>query len=99
MTRHDVVELLRSVEPALRAQGVDALYLFGSYARDEARSDSDIDVLVDFQAERGIGLTEYMAPYHVLEHTFPGMEIGYGTRDGVVSHYRPYIEASAVRVF
>ncbi|PZO01924.1 MAG: DNA processing protein DprA [Hyphomicrobiales bacterium] len=99
MTRHDVVELLRSVEPALRAQGVDALYLFGSYARDEGRPDSDLDILVDFQAERGIGLMEYMAPYHVLEQTFPGLEIGYGTRDGLVSHYKPHIESSAMRVF
>lgn len=99
MTRDDVMTLLKCVEPALRAQGVAALYLFGSYARDEARPDSDIDILVDFQALRGIGLTEYMAPYHVLEQTFPGVEIGYGTRDDVVSHYKPYIEAGAVRVF
>lgn len=27
---------------------VKALYLFGSVARDEARADSDVDVLVDF---------------------------------------------------
>lgn len=42
---------------------------------------------------------EYMAPYHVLEQTFPGLEIGYGTRDGLVSHYKPHIESSAMRVF
>lgn len=99
MTRDDVMLQLRSVEPALRAQGVAALYLFGSYARDEARPDSDIDILVDFQADRGIGLTEYMAPYHVLERIFPGVEIGYGTRDDIVSHYKPYIEAGALRIF
>jgi predicted nucleotidyltransferase len=99
MKRQEVMELLKSVEPTLRAQGVAALYLYGSYARDEARPDSDIDVLVDFQAERGVGLTEYMAPYHVLERTFPGTEIGYGTRDNIVSHYKPYIEASALRIF
>jgi predicted nucleotidyltransferase len=99
MTRAEIMKLLKSVEPVLRAQGVAALYLFGSYARDEARPDSDLDILVDFQAQRGIGLTEYMAPYHVLERTFPGIEIGYGTRDDVVSHYKPHIEAGAVRVF
>jgi len=99
MKRREVIELLKSVEPALREQGVAALYLYGSYARDEATPDSDIDVLVDFHAERGVGLTEYMAPYHLLERTFPGAEIGYGTRDNLVSHYRPHIEASAMRVF
>jgi predicted nucleotidyltransferase len=99
MNRNEVIDRLKSVEPVLREQGVAALYLYGSYSRDEARPDSDIDVLVDFDAERGVGLTEFMAPYHVLEHEFPGVEIGYSTRDGLVSHYKPYIEASAVRVF
>lgn len=99
MTRDDVLTLLKSVEPALRAQGVAALYLFGSYARDEARPDSDIDVLVDFQPQHGLRLQDYMAPYHVLERTFPGIEIGYGTRDNIVPRYKQSIEASAVRVF
>ena len=99
MKRDDVLALLKSVEPALRAQGVEALYLFGSHARDEARPGSDIDVLVDFKSERGVGLSEYMAPYHVLERAFPGIDIGYGTRDGLVAHYKPHIETSALRVF
>lgn len=99
MKRDEVLALLKSVEPALRAQGVAALYLFGSHARDEARPESDIDVLVDFQSERGVGLSEYMAPYHVLERAFPGVDIGYGTRDGLVAHYKPHIEMSALRVF
>jgi predicted nucleotidyltransferase len=99
MKRDEVLALLKSVEPALRAQGVEALYLFGSHARDEARPESDIDVLVDFQSERGVGLSEYMAPYHVLERAFPGVDIGYGTRDGIVAHYKPHIETSALRVF
>ena len=44
MTRAEVVAKLKAVEPALRAHGVAALYLFGSYARDEAGPDSDLDV-------------------------------------------------------
>lgn len=99
MTRDDVMMQLRSVEPALRAQGVAALYLYGSYARDEAGPDSDIDILVDFEPERGIGLVEYMAPYQLLEEAFPNIEIGYGTRDNIVPRYRPYIEQSTIRIF
>ncbi len=47
MDRDEVIAKLRAVEPPLRAHGVAALYLFGSYARDEARQDSDVDVFVD----------------------------------------------------
>ena len=76
-----------------------ALYLYGLYARDEARPDSDLDILVDFEDGRNNDLRSFMAPYNVLAEEFPGTEIGHGTRDSLVSHYRPYIEQSAVRVF
>jgi predicted nucleotidyltransferase len=47
MNRNEVIAKLKAAEPQLRAHGVAALYLFGSYARDEARQDSDVDVFVD----------------------------------------------------
>ena len=99
MTRDDVIARLKSLEPQIRAHGVLALYLYGSYARDEARPDSDIDILVDMDATADPGLMGIMAPYLDLEAAFPGTEIGFSTRDGLVSHYRPYIERSAMRVF
>jgi predicted nucleotidyltransferase len=99
MNRADVIARIRAVEPALRARGVAALYLYGSHARDEARPDSDIDILVEFVPEQEGGISAYLAPYHVLEEQFPGKDIGYGTREEIVSHYRPHIERSAIRVF
>lgn len=99
MNRADVIARLKVAEPALRARGVAALYLFGSYARDEAQQDSDIDILVELDDNADDGLSGYMAPYIYLEETFPEAEIGYSTRDGIVPLYRPYIEQSAIRVF
>lgn len=99
MDRSEVIARIKQAEPALRAHGVAALFLYGSYARDEARPDSDIDILVEFAPGRDGDLTTYMAPYHILEERFPGTDIGYGTRDELVEHYRPYIERSAIRIF
>jgi uncharacterized protein len=99
MNRADVIARLKAAEPELRARGVAALYLYGSYARDEAREDSDVDVLIEFDRGADDGLTGYMAPYLYLEAQFPGTEIGYSTTEGLVSHYRPHIEQSAIRVF
>jgi predicted nucleotidyltransferase len=42
-----VVARLRELAPALKAQGVLKLAIFGSRARRDARADSDLDVLVD----------------------------------------------------
>ena len=46
----DVLSLLREHEPELKEQfGVAKIGIFGSFARGEARPDSDVDVLVTFQ--------------------------------------------------
>jgi hypothetical protein len=55
MRRDEVIAKLKETEPALKAFGVAALYLFGSHARDEARSDSDVDVFVDPAPDRTFG--------------------------------------------
>ncbi|MFN3535938.1 MAG: nucleotidyltransferase family protein [Brevundimonas sp.] len=47
MRRDEALAKLRSMEPSLRGQGVSGLYLFGSVARDEATSESDVDVAFD----------------------------------------------------
>jgi predicted nucleotidyltransferase len=98
MTRADVIARLKAAEPRIRSHGVEALYLYGSYARDEAGPDSDVDVFVD-PANDEFGFLESMDVYSVLETVFPGLEIGYGTRNNIVPIYRPHIEAGAIRVF
>lgn len=40
-------EIARRIAPVARQYGVRRVFLFGSYARGEARHDSDIDLLVD----------------------------------------------------
>jgi uncharacterized protein len=54
-----VVDTLRSHETELQAMGVIHPAVFGSVARGEARADSGIDVLIDLDQNRGMGLFEY----------------------------------------
>jgi predicted nucleotidyltransferase len=51
LSREQILIRLRSLEPQLRAKGVTALAIFGSHARGDARPDSDLDVLVDFDPQ------------------------------------------------
>jgi uncharacterized protein with HEPN domain len=60
MNRTDVIGKLKSLEPALRLRGVGALYLFGSFARDEGRSDSDVDVFIDPANEEAYRFENFM---------------------------------------
>ena len=48
-TKEEILSMLKAELPNLRKEyGVDTLALFGSYAKDEQREDSDIDMLVEF---------------------------------------------------
>lgn len=50
LTRQQAVAVLRASEPEIRALGVARLALFGSVLRNQARPDSDVDLLVQFVA-------------------------------------------------
>jgi predicted nucleotidyltransferase len=99
MHRAELISKLKSVEPQLRERGVAALYLFGSYARDEARPDSDVDIFVDPADTDAFGLIPLFASRAVVEDALPGLNIAYTTRRSIVPRYRPYIERDAIRVF
>ena len=61
MTRAELLEKLRELKPWLEEQGIVNLRLFGSYARDEAGPDSDVDLLVEFipgEAPSGFALVD-----------------------------------------
>ena len=49
MRRSEVLQTLTAHRNELATFGIKSLAIFGSVARDEARHDSDIDILVDFQ--------------------------------------------------
>ncbi len=60
-SRHDdVATKLRKLEPHLREQGITALYVFGSVARQEDEPESDIDLTfeVSSEAEGTFGLRD-----------------------------------------
>ena len=99
MTRAEIIAKLKAAEPALRSHVVAALDLFGSYAREEAGADSDLDVFIDKAPGRKFGFDELMGSYHALRDALPGMEISYGTRQGLSKYIRDEAERQAIRIF
>ena len=56
---NDVLQTLRTHESELRLLGVSHAAVFGSVARGEAIADSDIDVLVELDEGRSMGIFAY----------------------------------------
>jgi hypothetical protein len=56
MTREQILTSLEKTYPALHAEGVTKLAIFGSRAREDARPDSDLDILIDVDPASGFSL-------------------------------------------
>jgi predicted nucleotidyltransferase len=56
MTREEIIAKVRETAPALRAEGVTKLAIFGSRARGDALPDSDLDVLIDIDPDARFSL-------------------------------------------
>lgn len=56
---HNAFEALRTHEDELRRRGVSHAAIFGSTSRGEDTRDSDIDVLIELDNDRPMGIFEY----------------------------------------
>ena len=96
MNRQRVLELLSLSKPELQAQfGVTRLALFGSTARDNATSVSDVDILVAFDGPATS--SRYFGVQFYLEDLL-GCPVDLVTEKALRTELRPYIEREQVNV-
>ena len=69
---------------------VKELSLFGSHARGEQRTDSDIDLLVEFLPNASIGLIGYSKLQRELQNIF-GKNVDLVTKSGLKPLVRKYV--------
>lgn len=98
MKRAEALAVLQEHRDELQSMGVKSLALFGSVARDEARPDSDVDLLVEFDG-RPIGLFAIAHMQEYLEGMFPGAKVDLVIRRAVFPEFKENIEREAVDVF
>ncbi len=91
-----MIALILQHREALEALDVKSLNLFGSVARDQATSESDVDLLVDF-AKSG-GFFQLLQVQQYLEDLL-GCQVDLGTQSALREHAREPILQEAVRVF
>jgi uncharacterized protein len=94
MTQEQVRRCLTDAKVELAALGVRSLDLFGSVARGEARVDSDVDLLVEF--DRPVGLFHFFHVQRRLEQIL-GARVDLVMRAAVKPQLRERIFAEAIR--
>jgi len=98
MDRDVILAVLRERADEIRARGVVRLALFGSVARGEARPDSDIDILVDYDEGCRLSLTDISGLQAFLADLL-GRDVEVADR----RHLKPFVEdnilAEAIEVF
>jgi hypothetical protein len=96
MQREEVIRLIREALPEFRAQyRVAAISLIGSTARGDAREDSDVDVLADW--DEAPTLDEFMELKFALEGLL-GRSVDLLDRAGLKPRWRAFVERDALLV-
>jgi predicted nucleotidyltransferase len=96
MNRDEVIGKIAGRFDRLRREfNVRSLSIFGSVARDEARPESDVDVLVDFAGPATFD--DFMGLKLSLEDLL-GVRIDLVTRSGLRPRLRAMVEREAIRV-
>lgn len=98
VNRADVIARLQAIEPQLRALLATALYIYGSAARDELSSDSDVDVFIDYDPASEFSFVQLVRLETLVQNAL-GRPVDFGTRAGLHSALRPSIERSSIQVF
>ena len=96
MKRDEVLAILAAHREQLQALGVKSLELFGSVARNEARPDSDVDFLVEF--DQPGGLFQLLRVQYYLEDIL-GCSVDLGTQDALREHLREPVLKDVIRAF
>lgn len=95
MNRRQILDILAAAKPELNRLGVKRLWLFGSAAREEISSTSDVDLLVEFD-DRPIGLFEVAQLQRRLQALLGVDHVDLVTREGVHPALRDRIFAEAI---
>jgi predicted nucleotidyltransferase len=95
-TKEQIVELLEKNRKQIQAFGVSKLGLFGSYAKGEQTTDSDIDFIVEFrQGEKNYANLLALVDY--LETLFDS-KVDVVTKDAIAEWLQSYIDEDVVYV-
>ena len=96
LNKDEILLRLRSKKSAIKSKyPVKNIALFGSYARNQAEPNSDIDLLVEFDGPIGWEIVDLVED---LEKILEAHKVDLVSKRALKPHYRPYIEKDLIYV-
>jgi len=91
MTKREIIYTkIKDKKSELQKLGVTDVGVFGSYARNEQKDSSDIDILIDFEPGKE-NFDNFMAVYDLFENIFQKEKVEVITKKGLSPHIGPKI--------
>ncbi len=97
-TREVISNRLRGLRPALEVEGVRHAALFGSVARGEDVAESDVDIVLDLDPAKCVGLFQFAGIQQLLEENL-GRHVDLATRASLRPGRHDEILADLFEVF
>ncbi len=92
----EIKEIIKRHKEELKEKyGVKEIGIFGSFVREEAREDSDIDILVEF--EKPVGFFKFLELEEYLSHLI-GRKVDLVSKKALKPHIGKYILKEVVTV-
>lgn len=103
VTKNEILATLKLLQPEFEKENLKLLGFFGSYARDEAKEDSDIDILIEttpefLQHNRGWDACIKLDELKNNLHSIFNKNIDFVDKEGLLDHNNTYILDKAIYV-
>ena len=96
LNRQHILDLLTDAKPFLQQKyKLQEIALFGSYARNEENSNSDVDLMV---VENTNSFRDYSAMYHFVSSLFKGIKVQMVSKNAIKPQYFERLKSDLIYV-
>lgn len=90
--------LRNAIEKSSEKKVIKKAYLFGSYARGTSRSDSDVDILIEFDPGETVGFFKFVQIQRAIGESI-GKPVDMSTPESLSKHFKDEVMRSAELIY